>query len=886
MKSITIIILTALFMLLATAATARTSVQSLLTEYRGNPLGIDEPNPRFTWQIISDQRGVTQSAYQVQVATSSALLSADKPDLWDSGKVNNSQSAASLFSDNPLRSRTTYYWRVRVWDNRGVASAFSRPVTFETAFLDPGEWHASWITVPSTNINPIMRREFTVDKPIARARAYVTGLGYYELRINGQKVGDKVLDPARTTYEKRIYYSAYDVTGMLKTGRNCAAAMLGKGWWQGTPRLLAQIMIDYTDATSSTIITDGSWKWSDSPIVENSLYNGETYDSTKVQHGWDKPEFSDSGWQPVNLTTMPASVLSAEMIQPIRVVQTMPAKSMTIPKPGVYVFDLGQNFSGWCKLSVTGAAGARVTMKYAELLRADGTVNQDNLRSAKATDTYILSGSGTEVYEPRFTYHGFRYVQVEGYPGKPNLKTVEGRVVCTDLASRGEFTCSNALINQIQHNSWWGERTNFHSIPTDCPQRDERQGWMGDAWMSARGMLYNFDMAPAYSKYLRDIADSEREDGAVPDTVPHIWGSNPGDPVWSAAYPLLLWYTYIQTGDKRLLEQHYDGVKRSVDLLAREAKDYIITRNNYGDWIAFESTPKDLISTGTFYLLADTIRQMADALGKRDDAVRYSALCKNIAASFNAKFYDSNTGQYGNGSQFSDAFPLYLGIVPSRNHDIILKNLVSNIVDKHKGHLSTGFVGTPFLIDSLVHEDRTDVAYEIITQETCPGWGYMVRNGATTIWELWTLATGKGMNSHNHPAFGLVSGWFYNYLAGIQPDPAHPGWEHFTIKPYIVGNLAWARGALQTIKGRIESHWQRTETGLRLDVTIPANTTATISIPKPVNQPFEITESGIPVWQNNHFTLAANGITTATTTGDRISFEAGSGHYSFELKAQ
>ncbi|MGB9620171.1 MAG: family 78 glycoside hydrolase catalytic domain, partial [Armatimonadota bacterium] len=523
-----------------------------------------------------------------------------------------------------------------------------------------------------------------------KARAYVTGLGYYELRINGKRVGDRVLDPPYTNFDKRVYYSVYDVTKLVKRGPNCVGAMIGQGWWRRGPRLLVQIEVSHSDGSSARVVTDDQWRWAPSPIIANSIYHGETYDARLEQPGWDMPGFDDSAWARADLFEMPGVELSVQTIQPIKVVQTLNPKKIHEPRPGVWVFDFGQNFSGWCRLTVSGPAGTKITLRHAENLYPDGTVNQENLRSAKATDTWILRGQGTEVFEPRFTYHGFRYVQMEGFPGTPTRQSIRGCVVHTALEPRGSFACSNRLLNRIQDACVWGERTNFHAVPTDCPQRDERQGWMGDAQVSAYAMLYNFNMPPAYSKFLRDIQDAQGEDGRIPDTVPHVWGSNPGDPMWAAAYPIILWQTYLHTGDKSLLRRHYDGVKRYVAMLRSEAGDsYLITRNNYGDWIAVTETPKELISTGAFLLVTDILMNLARELGKDGDAADCADLRERIATAFNTRFFDEKTSSYGNGSQLSNALPLALGIVPEKHRREVLDHLVKDI-ESRQGHLSTG----------------------------------------------------------------------------------------------------------------------------------------------------------------------------------------------------
>ncbi|MDH7601726.1 MAG: family 78 glycoside hydrolase catalytic domain [Armatimonadota bacterium] len=859
-------------------------VVRLLTEYLSEPLGIDNPTPRFSWQIASNRRGTEQTAYQIQVASDRFLLESGKPDMWDSGKVRSSAQTAVSYQGKPLESRRAYYWRVSVWDERDKPSEFSDVGTFEMAFLDSNDWKAKWIGLDEpTEFAPMFRKEFDLAKPVKLARAYVTGLGYYELWINGKRVGDRVLDPPYTNFHKRVYYSVYDITRLIKKGRNCVAAMVGRGWWQKGPRLLVQLEVMHADGAYIVITTDENWRWWPGPITENSIYNGETYDARLEQEGWNQPGFDDNAWKPVQLLEMPGVQLSVQTIQPIKVVQTMRPKSANEVKPGVWVFDLGQNFSGWCRLRVSAPEGTIVTLKHAEVLYPDGTVNQENLRTARATDTYITKGQGEEVYEPRFTYHGFRYVQLEGYPGRPTLDTLRGCVVHTSIEPHGEFSCSNRLINKIQSACVWGERTNFHAVPTDCPQRDERQGWMGDAQVSAYAMLYNFNMPPAYSKFLRDIKDAQGEDGSIPDTVPHVWGTNPGDPMWSAAYPVILWLTYLHTGDKTLLEEHYEGVKRYVDSLRREVGEtYILTRNNYGDWIAIVETPRDLISTGAFIWVTDILVLIAEQLGRTDDAKLYRDVKQKAAEAFNRMFFNPETLSYGNGSQLSNALPLALGVVPLEHKNAVLEHIV-NDVKSRKGHLSTGFVGTPFLMKVLTDNNLAELAYTIATREDYPGWGYMIKMGATTIWELWKYEVGPGMNSHNHPALGFVSGWFYEALAGLAPTILAPGWNRAVVKPHVVGDLKWARARIQTVRGVFTSDWKRTEDGIILSVSVPANAAAEVFVPKIGKNNCRVDEGERTIWQDGVF-VPGEGITAGSDAGQWVRFEVGSGDYKFVLR--
>ncbi|MEI6913887.1 MAG: family 78 glycoside hydrolase catalytic domain [Armatimonadota bacterium] len=775
---------------------------------------------------------------------------------------------------------------------KDVNLAEGQSVTALDSIEDNG-WSKSYLTegmvhsvVPSSAA-PLFRKDFSLAKPVRRARAYVVGLGYYELRLNGAKVGDKVLDPAYTNFGKRVLYSTYDVTRMLKVGPNAVGAIMGKGWYGQSPTLRMQINVDFEDGSHAFIITDDTWKRGESPIVENSLYNGETYDAQLEQNGWDKPGFKADGWEEVLVQDSPTENLSAEMIQPIRVTDSITLKSMK-QIGNVQVFDYGQNFSGWAQIRMSGPKGQTVKLRFAELLYPDGTVNQENLRSAKATDTYVFKGTGEEVWEPRFTYHGFRYVQLEGFAGHPEgWHIVKGRVVHTDFPKIGSFECSNPLINQIQHNSEWGFKTNFHSVPTDCPQRDERQGWMGDAGMTSDMGCYNFGMGAAYSKYLQDIQDSQGDDGRIPDTVPHLWGTESGDPMWSAAYHFIVWDLYRHTGNKQLLIKHYPGMKKYLEMVRAEAGDsYIHTRNNYGDWVGIVETPKDLISTGCYYLVAQMVGRIAGILGKNDDKAEYETLRLKIADAFNKKFLETNTGVYGNGSQYSYIWPLFLQIVPKDQHQKVLDNLVKDIMVTHNGHLSTGFLGARYLFHVLCDEGRQDVAYSIMNQKDYPSYGYMLEKGATTIWELWSYETGNGMNSHNHPAFGFISGWFYSHIAGIVPGWEQAGFEHFDIKPYLMGDLKQAKGSVNTVKGLVKSEWTRDEHTVTLHVTIPPNAHASVWVPKVSSKNPSVTESGKPVYTNGQFSAGVDGVTQGLDAGDWVKLEVGSGEYAFRLTGE
>jgi len=775
---------------------------------------------------------------------------------------------------------------IQILDAMSANLALNKPVQALDSFEERG-WARSCLTDGSAangfpqGAAPLLRFEFALDKSVKRARAYVAGAGYCELYLNGGKVGDRVLDPAFTTFSKRVLYSAYDVTNQVKQGRNAVGAILGKGWYGGPPCVIAQLNIEFKDGTRASITTNPDWKYDLGPIVDNSVIHGETYDARLEQPGWGTPGFDDSKWRPVLVADPPTERLSAQMMPPIRVVETIKPKKMRRLKDGSWAFDFGQNFSGWCRLKVSGPAGTEVVLKHAELQNRDGTLGLFTIRAAKATDRYILKGEGMETYEPRFTYHGFRYAQISGLPGRPALGTLTGCVVHTDLPRRAAFECSDPLINKIQSNCVWGYRTNWHSIPTDCPQREERQGWMGDAHAAAETGLYNFDMAAAFRNYVRNMQDEQGEDGRIPDTAPHTWGNNPGDPTWSGAYTFIPWDVYRHSGDTRILERHYEGFKRYLDNLQSRAKDYIISHLGYGDWVSVGGwTPLELMHTGSYYRSAWIVARCAEILGHSEDAKKYNQLCSKIAEAFNANFFHPETNNYAGGSQFSNALPLYLNIVPEDRRKAVVDNLVNDIMVKYKGHLSTGFPGTKYLMDVLCNEGHADVAYTILMQRSFPSWGYMIECGATTIWEYWELT---GMMSQNHPALGSVSGWFYRMVAGIVPRADTPGYECFDIKPFVAGDLKEAKASLNTIRGLAASHWKRDERGISLNVTIPANTQASVWVPKVGLANIEVEEGSAVVWRSGKFIPGVAGIAGASDAGDWIRFEAGSGDYSFRL---
>ena len=888
---------------------------NLLCEYAVNPVGIDVLQPRFSWELKHSERGHTQSAYQILVASEKEKLFNDVGDVWDSGKVESGRSVNIECGGKPLENRKIYYWKARWWDDGGHVSSYSEICRFETGLMTSEEWTSKWIQG-----GDLLRTSFTVQRKVKRARAYVCGIGYYELRINGRKVGDCQLDPGWTDYDRLVLYSTYDITEFLREGENVVGVMLGNGRYvtklpanippdllnfgkryaDASPKLILQMGLEFMDGSMKTILTDENWRVSQSPIVENDIYNGETYDACLEKEGWDSPGYDDSEWKKADIAKSPGGrLVSQATFPPIRAVKTIPPASMSSPKPGVYVYDFGQNFTGWVRLTVSGPRGTKVQLRYSELIYSEGTLNTIPNGFAKATDTYILKGQGTEVYEPRFTYHGFRYVEVTGFPGTPNIGTIQGIVVYSDVKPIGGFVCSNPLINSIHRIVHWGQLSNLMSIPTDCPQRSERMGWMGDAQLTVEEAMYNFDMAAFYSKWIRDIKEAQMEDGSVPDVVPPYWKIYPADPAWGTACVTIPWYLYLYYGDSRILEENYQVMKGWVDFLGTKAEGYIVRFSKYGDWcppayVRSPDTPGELVSTWCYYQDVVTLSKIARVLGKSSEAKKYANLSENIKEAFNKEFLKKD--QYAPigpeaipfmqfSSQTSNLLPLFSGIVPEDRKETVLKKLLQNIETTHDCHVGTGIVGTRYLLDVLTEYGRADLAYKMVNQTSYPSWGYMIREGATTLWERWEYLAGGGMNSHNHIMFGSVDAWFYKVLAGINVDSTATGFERIIIKPYVLGDLSHVCASINTIRGLVASSWRREDDSLVLEVTIPVNSRGEVSVPDlGLSNPI-IKESGNVVWKDGTYVGDITGIVSGKKEDGRVTFEVGSGTYSFQISA-
>ena len=870
----------------------------LKCEYRQDPLGVEARTPRLSWQLQAQARGARQAAYQLQAASSLAALQADQPDLWDSGRV---ESPAQLvtYAGRPLASRQACWWQVRVWDETGAGGAYSPPASFEIG-LAPEDWSAGWIGCPPGLVNRALyiRKAFKLEKPVQRARVYMAGLGWSELYVNGQRANRRVLDPAQTDYSRRVLYTVDAVEGLLRPGSNALGVVAGNGWY-GTVRLLLQLEIEFADGSRQQVVSTGSglegWWVTSGPILENSVYDGEVYDARLEKPNWADPGITrpGPGWMMAFGADGPGGRLCPAQLEPIEVVDTLAAVAITQPRPGVYVFDLGQNIAGWAQLKVSGEAGQRVRLRFAESLYPDGSINQENLREARAEDVYILKGGGEETWEPRFTYHGFRYIQLEGYPGEPGPGALLGRVVRSAVAAVGRFECSHELVNRIQRMVWWTESSNLHSIPTDCPQRNERMGWLNDLAARSEEVLHNFDLSSLFAKYIGDVADTQDpRSGAISDTAPFHWGRHPADPV-SVCYLLIPWLLYSHYGDRQTLAAHYTGMRRWVDFLTSRAQGHILAYSYYNDWappmgeISLEHsggfytarlTPGALVSTACYAYSARLLGQIAGVLGKKRAAAGYLRLARQIGAAYNQRFWDEAAGGYGGNNQACNAISLYMELVPPERRGRVEDSLVRDVL-AHEQHLTTGNICTKYLLEALSDAGRADLAYALVLQESYPSWGYMLANGATTLWERWEHSTGGGMNSHNHPMMGSVGAWFYRRLAGLQAEPDAPGFARASLRPELVPGLDWVQASLQTVRGALRVKWTRAGSQLEVHLEVPHGCQLTAAIPAAPGG--VITEGGAAIWQAEQAAALPAGVLAAARAGERVEVVLGGGVYSF-----
>ena len=866
-------------------------VVNLKSEYSVNPIGVDSERPRFSWQIESERRGIIQETYQIIVSGYKDGLLQDTGIIWDSGEVYASKSTNIEYEGPKLLSRERYLWKVRIRSNNGEISEWSEPAFFEMGLLNSSDWKSGWITyVPGIPGRVLYyKTTFQKEKEIRQARAYISGLGFYEMQINQRKVGDRVLEPAQSTYSKRTYYSTYDVTDFFSERNNVVLVSVAPGWY-GIPSLRIQIEITYSDGSHSWITSDNMRHVTTGPTVYSTIFDGEEYDARLSSGDLYKPNvpvgLMNKDWAWAHNTDDPGQKMISQKVEPIKIVDTIVPTKINEPIPGVYVVDAGRNLAGWAAIEVKGKEGTRISMKFAETIYENGLVNQENLRNAKAEDVYILSGNGVETWHPKFTYHGFRYVQVEGFPYSIKEGDVKIHVVRTDVKPTGKFNCSNKLINDIHEMIVNTEASNLHSVPTDCPQRDERMGWLNDLTVRIEQAIYNFDMSRFFPKFITDIRDTQDPDGSITCVAPFRFGMRPADPV-SASYLLLAWKCYEFYGDERIIQENYSGMKAWVDFLYSRTENGIVNYSYYGDWCpprdflqdpngsgVSRDTSGKMISTGYLYYCAKILSQMASVIEREADATHYQMLASEIYIAFNRDYWKEQLGGYASNNQASNSFALYMGLVDDENVERVARNLAED-VKKHQYHLTTGNLCTKYLMEMLTEYGYAEVAYKIATQTTYPGWGYMLSKGATTLWERWEYATGDAMNSHNHPMMGSVDSWFYKYVVGINPDTQYPGFEKFTIKPFILENLDFAEGELKTVKGTIKSSWYKKDDTLNLNVSIPANTTAIVYVPAKAED---------LIRENGRNISKLREITTIGKIDGHVILQVGSGNYLFNVK--
>ncbi|MEO7599846.1 MAG: family 78 glycoside hydrolase catalytic domain [Opitutus sp.] len=882
----------------AAASSDRTlDVVDLRCESLVSPALIDTPAPRFSWRLESTLRGSHQTAYQLRL---SALTAENRPagPALETRRITSDQSQWVSLPEFTARSKTRYQWQVRVWDNFDHDSGWSTATTFATSLL--GEpWPATWISdgrAVTKKVAPparYFRKTFDLAAAPVRARLYLSAFGLVEPWLNDHKVTEDLFLPGWPDYEHRNFYVAYDVTDQLRAGANTLGVLLGDGWYSGTlflghqygptPKFSGWLEITGPDGATRVVGTDGSWQWSEGAIQAQGIYFGETYDARRELAAWSSPTGTAGDWQPAVLEPAATVPLEAHYSRPVRRIQELIPITRREVRPGVFRYDLGQNMVGWVRLKVRAAAGETVQLRFAEMLDADGNAYTKNLRGAEATAHYTARGDGVETWEPRFTFFGFRYVELSG-ANAPLPDAVTGVVVHSDLARIGYFECSNPLLNQLYSNTLWGQKGNFLEIPTDCPQRDERLGWTGDAQVFCHTALYNLESGPFYRQWLAAVRDSFAggKDGGFGGVAPYT-GFQRGAAGWSDAGAIVPWITWLHTADRRVLEENFDAVQQWIALQAKSAPDGIrISKPGWGDWLApgyepkMAPTPYVLIATAYFAHSTEIGAKMADILGHPEIAAENRTLLAKIKAAFHKNFI-ADDGSVTSNEQTAYLLALGFDLVPDELRAQTVKHLEAAVAAKDN-HLSTGFLGTPLLTPVLTEIGRPDLAYAVLLKETYPGWLFSVRNGATTIWERWdswTPAEGfnkGGMNSFNHYAYGSVVGWFYDTIAGLKPDPDAPGWKHFTIAPTPGGGLTYAKAKLDTPYGLAASEWRIVDGHFETTILIPANTTATISLPAPSLA--DITEFGQPLHVAH------------PRAGDgRVHFELPAGEYHFVVRA-
>lgn len=848
-------------------------ISNLRCEYLVDPLGLDETVPRLSWELTGTRRGLRQTAYRILVASSEAKLTHLEADRWDSGQVAADRTTQIEYAGKSLQSREVCHWCVEIWDENGIAIR-SAPACWTMGLLETSDWSARWIaadpeivrrdpdaiapTLTEPGTPAVFQREFTLPGPVRRATVYATARGLFVLGLGGKKIGEDVFAPEWTDYHRRIHYRTYDVTALLTPGRNTLEAVLGDGWWSGyvswqetrarygslENSLLVQLEVELADGSRQTIGTDSTWQCATGPILSSDFMMGEVCDARRVPHNW----------RLAREVAAPGVALVAQRSEPVRVVETLVPVSRREIAPGVWIYDLGQNITGWVRLKVDAPAGTRIQLRHGERLTPDGSLYTENLRRAKATDIYICRGGGDETYEPHFTFHGFQYVELTGLPGEPRPDAVTGCAVHSATPPAGHFECSHAGVNRLWLNGVWSQRDNFLSVPTDCPQRDERLGWMGDAQVFLRTATCNREVAAFFTKWMIDVEDAQTPEGIFPDVAPrpredaNFIGLDDlcGAAGWADAGIIVPWTIWRVYGDRRILERHWRAMTAWLDYLERTNPDGLRTRdlrNNYGDWLCIpadtsfrtHSPMKNFLATAYWADDAAKMARMARELGRDRAAWRFQKMFEKIRSAFQREFVQAD-GRLTVETQTAYLLALAFDLIPKPSRDRAAERLV-DLIRELDWHLSTGFIGVSHLNPVLTLAGHADVAYRLLLQDTYPSWLYPVQHGATTIWERWNGWTHQDgffnphMNSFNHYSLGSVGEWLYRHVAGIELDPDVPGFSHFVLRPHLGAGLDFARATYHSFHGEISSHWRREGDRVTWKITVPPNTSAKVFVP-------------------------------------------------------
>lgn len=841
-------------LLLPVFASGSFVVKELTCDYKVNPLGIGHLKPQLSWVLVSSEKNVLQAAYEIKVSQGQRAV-------WKTGKVISGQSVHIPYEGEALQAGKQYSWQVRTWDNKGNASAWSAVNTWEMGLLSASDWKAQWIEAAALTDGkvgpaPMFRKNFSLSKQVKSARLYTTAHGLYEAYLNGKRVGKDYFRPGWTSYHKRLQYQVYDVAALLQKGQNAAGVTVGDGWYRGNLEfknkrntygkevgLLFQLVVTYADGSTEQINSDGTWKSSfDGPVVKSDIYNGETYDARLAIPSWTAGSFNDASWAGVRVVDVAKENLVAEAGPSVTMHESFkPVKMITTPK-GEVVADFGQNLVGWVNIRVKGKAGDTVVLHHAEVLDKEGNFYTDNLRGAKQENRFILKGGEVEVLEPHFTFQGFRYVKVSGVV--PELTAI---AIYSDMAPTGKFECSNPLINQLQHNIQWGQKGNFLDVPTDCPQRDERLGWTGDAQVFFNTAAYNMDVAGFFTKWLSDLRADQHANGNIPVVLPDVRSvKNAGSAGWGDVATIIPWNFYVNYGDQQLLQAQYQSMKGWVNYIRSISKNNLWNSGpHYGDWLFYipnddrdgkaAITDKFLIAQTFYAHSTQNVINAARILGNDADVKSYSILLDSIKKAFMHE-YVAPSGRLVSSSQTAYVLALNFDMLPEAMRADAAKRLVDNVA-AYGNHLTTGFLGTPYLCHVLTRFGYTDVAYKLLLQDTYPSWLYPVKKGATTIWERWDGIKQDGsfqnvdMNSFNHYAYGAIGDWMYKVVAGINPDAAQAGYKHMVISPKPGGGLTSASASYKTLYGEVKSAWSVAGGMIKVDVTVPCNTTAAIVLP-------------------------------------------------------